>query len=426
MTLESVDYRSQLEHSSCGYNQLSSAFRRMGSFSFHPFVTDWFATALGTPTAAQERGWPAIARGDHTLIAAPTGSGKTLAAFLIAIDAAGAGEPRRSAARRSARALRVAAQGAEHRHPQEPRRAPAGHCRRGGRPRAARAAHHGGCPHRRHAGRGTRGDGEDAAAHPRHDARVALPAADVGAQPPDAGDRAHRHRGRDPRGDRQPPRRAPRAVARAAAARDGPPAAAHRPLGHAEADRGRGAVAGWCGGAEAPPTAARLHDRRRGARPADGSRHRAAALRARHRDGARGVGRVLRPARGAGAGASHDAGVRQHAQARRAPGAASQRAPRRGAGGDAPREPLEGVAPRRRDAPQGGPAARAGGHRVARARHRHRIGRSGVPDRLAAHDGRADPAGGPLGPPRGRPAERARVSRSRATTSSSAWRSCAR
>src|SRR5688572_8828814 len=58
----------------------------MGTFSFHPFVHQWFTDALGVPTAAQARGWPAIARGDHTLIAAPTGSGKTLAAFLIAID----------------------------------------------------------------------------------------------------------------------------------------------------------------------------------------------------------------------------------------------------------------------------------------------------------------------------------------------------
>src|SRR5262245_41599836 len=58
----------------------------MGSFSFHPFVTDWFAAALGAPTAAQERGWASIAQGRHTLIAAPTGSGKTLAAFLFAID----------------------------------------------------------------------------------------------------------------------------------------------------------------------------------------------------------------------------------------------------------------------------------------------------------------------------------------------------
>ena len=37
-------------------------------------------------TEAQARGWPAIASGRHTLIAAPTGSGKTLAAFLISLD----------------------------------------------------------------------------------------------------------------------------------------------------------------------------------------------------------------------------------------------------------------------------------------------------------------------------------------------------
>ena len=38
------------------------------------------------PTEPQEAGWPAIAAGDDTLIAAPTGSGKTLAAFLVCID----------------------------------------------------------------------------------------------------------------------------------------------------------------------------------------------------------------------------------------------------------------------------------------------------------------------------------------------------
>ncbi|HSF85545.1 MAG TPA: DEAD/DEAH box helicase [Acidimicrobiia bacterium] len=46
----------------------------------------WFDASFASPTAAQERGWDAIARGDHTLIHAPTGSGKTLAAFLWAID----------------------------------------------------------------------------------------------------------------------------------------------------------------------------------------------------------------------------------------------------------------------------------------------------------------------------------------------------
>src|SRR5689334_7130329 len=53
---------------------------------FHPLVARWFEQTLGTPTAAQLRGWAAIREGRHTLIAAPTGSGKTLAAFLSAID----------------------------------------------------------------------------------------------------------------------------------------------------------------------------------------------------------------------------------------------------------------------------------------------------------------------------------------------------
>src|SRR5262249_53859559 len=34
----------------------------------------------------QEKGWPLIRQGRHTLIAAPTGTGKTLAAFLWALD----------------------------------------------------------------------------------------------------------------------------------------------------------------------------------------------------------------------------------------------------------------------------------------------------------------------------------------------------
>jgi len=53
---------------------------------FHPAVRDWFASVFPTPTRAQEMGWPAIARGEWTLIFAPTGSGKTLTAFLWALD----------------------------------------------------------------------------------------------------------------------------------------------------------------------------------------------------------------------------------------------------------------------------------------------------------------------------------------------------
>ncbi len=53
---------------------------------FHPAVQAWFEQAFAAPTAVQRDAWAAIARGQHTLIAAPTGSGKTLAAFLTAID----------------------------------------------------------------------------------------------------------------------------------------------------------------------------------------------------------------------------------------------------------------------------------------------------------------------------------------------------
>src|SRR5262245_43050886 len=59
---------------------------RLGFPGFHPTVAAWFAESLGEPTAPQRQGWPAIAAGKHTLIAAPTGTGKTLAAFLWAID----------------------------------------------------------------------------------------------------------------------------------------------------------------------------------------------------------------------------------------------------------------------------------------------------------------------------------------------------
>ncbi|QMV19276.1 DEAD/DEAH box helicase [Granulicella sp. 5B5] len=53
----------------------------------HPVVQEWFLTKFGSPTEPQIAGWPAILRGDPTLISAPTGSGKTLTAFLVCIDA---------------------------------------------------------------------------------------------------------------------------------------------------------------------------------------------------------------------------------------------------------------------------------------------------------------------------------------------------
>ena len=52
----------------------------------HPVVQEWFTAKFGTATEPQIAGWPAIVRGEPTLISAPTGSGKTLAAFLVCID----------------------------------------------------------------------------------------------------------------------------------------------------------------------------------------------------------------------------------------------------------------------------------------------------------------------------------------------------
>ena len=54
---------------------------------FMPAVRRWFAEEYGTPTPPQRLGWPAIQRGEHTLILSPTGSGKTMAAFLWGLNA---------------------------------------------------------------------------------------------------------------------------------------------------------------------------------------------------------------------------------------------------------------------------------------------------------------------------------------------------
>ena len=54
---------------------------------FHPAIRTWFGRRFPDgPTDPQALGWPAIAAGEDTLIAAPTGSGKTLAAFLVGMD----------------------------------------------------------------------------------------------------------------------------------------------------------------------------------------------------------------------------------------------------------------------------------------------------------------------------------------------------
>jgi ATP-dependent Lhr-like helicase len=53
---------------------------------FHPITAKWFRAVFETITAPQREGWPAISRGESTLILAPTGTGKTLTAFLWCLD----------------------------------------------------------------------------------------------------------------------------------------------------------------------------------------------------------------------------------------------------------------------------------------------------------------------------------------------------
>jgi ATP-dependent Lhr-like helicase len=53
---------------------------------FHAPARDWFQAVFDGPTRPQRLGWPAIAKGDSTLVLAPTGTGKTLAAFMWAIN----------------------------------------------------------------------------------------------------------------------------------------------------------------------------------------------------------------------------------------------------------------------------------------------------------------------------------------------------
>jgi ATP-dependent Lhr-like helicase len=60
--------------------------KRSALDQFHPAVREWFSGAFPAPTPPQHLGWPAIARGESTLILAPTGSGKTLAAFLWCLN----------------------------------------------------------------------------------------------------------------------------------------------------------------------------------------------------------------------------------------------------------------------------------------------------------------------------------------------------
>ena len=73
----------QFEEGSCSE---AVAVRTLRFALFHPITAKWFRAVFDAPTAPQVEGWPAIARGESTLILAPTGTGKTLTAFLWCLD----------------------------------------------------------------------------------------------------------------------------------------------------------------------------------------------------------------------------------------------------------------------------------------------------------------------------------------------------
>jgi ATP-dependent Lhr-like helicase len=64
----------------------SNASATLDAALFRAPVREWFEAVFAAPTRPQLQGWPAIARGESSLILAPTGTGKTLAAFLWCIN----------------------------------------------------------------------------------------------------------------------------------------------------------------------------------------------------------------------------------------------------------------------------------------------------------------------------------------------------
>ena len=205
---------------------------------FHPAVQAWFANTFPDgATRAQLDAWPAIGSGRHALIAAPTGLGQDAGGVSGRHRHAGARGCRGRPAGCDARGVRVAVEGAVQRHPAQPRSAARGDFRRAHQGGIARAGNPRAGAHRRHLAERARGHAQAAAAHPRDDAGVAVPAAHQRFGPRDAGHRAHGDRRRNPRRRADQARRAPVADPGAAGRQCGAAHAACRLVGDAEADR---------------------------------------------------------------------------------------------------------------------------------------------------------------------------------------------
>ena len=202
--------------------------------TFSPAAADWFRSAFAEPTSAQSEGWPKIAAGQHTLICAPTGSGKTLAAFLWCLDRL-MSEPVPDDPMQRLRVLYVSPLKALVHDVNRNLRAPLAGITLAARNRGevARevqvAMRTGDTPAEE-----TASLRQAPAGHPRHHARIPLPAAHL------AGARGAARRGvgdprRDPRPGRHQARRAPGDLARAPRGAHRQAAATHRAVGHAAA-----------------------------------------------------------------------------------------------------------------------------------------------------------------------------------------------
>ena len=355
-------------------------------------------SGAASPRARPRRrreGWPHIAAGHDTLIAAPTGSGKTLAGFLVCIDRLYRAHERGRADRRHRpRRLRVAAEGAGGRHRREPR-APA----RARSPRSppssasTRPTSRVGGAHRRHA--------------PARSARamVRTPPSFVVTTPESlyllvtsasgrerAAHGRDRDRRRDPRRRARQARRAPRAHARAA--RGAVRAAARRGSGcRPRSARSRRSAACSSATGRCPPIVDAGHQRDLDlalelpegeleavtsapsrwptcstASPRSSREHRTTLVFVNTRRLAERLAHQLGERLGDDVVAAHHGSLSKDRR---------HRVETRLRAGD-----LHG----------------AGGHRVARARHRHRPGRARVPDRLAAQHRHVPAAGRPLEP----------------------------
>ena len=168
----------------------------------------WFTAAFDAPTRPQALGWPAIARGDSTLILAPTGSGKTLTAFLWCLDRL-MFSPAPPKAKRC-RVLYVSPLKALAVDVERNLRAPlAGIAQIAGRPATPYAAPVDRDPHRRHRRSPSARFQREPARHSDHDARIALPAPHLERARSAALGRHGDHR-RDSRARADQARRAPR------------------------------------------------------------------------------------------------------------------------------------------------------------------------------------------------------------------------